>query len=194
MLGKIFGVICAISFVFALFCDNMGALAGAVIDGAADAVALTVSLVGSMALWCGIMRVLERAGAIGALSRLISPILKLFFPDSYKSGRCVGKLSASIAANMIGIGNAATPFAISAMKRMQEENPTPEWASDDMVTLAVLNCSPPSLLPTTLITLRRAAGSAMPYSIVAPVWICSFTCALFALVISRAFSVGRRRG
>ena len=170
----------------------MGALAGAVIDGTADAVALTVSLVGSMALWCGIMRVFEGAGVIGVLSRLISPILRLAFPNSYKSGRCVGKLSASIAANMLGIGNAATPFAIAAMKTMQEENPTPELASDDMVTLAVLNCSPPSLLPTTLITLRRAAGSALPYSIVVPVWICSFACAAFALIISRAFSFGRR--
>ena len=190
MLGKIFGVICSISFVFALFCGNMSELAGAVIDGAADSVSLVISLVGSMALWCGIMRVAERAGAIAFLSKLISPILRVFFPSSYKSGKCVGKICASVAANMLGIGNAATPFAISAMKGMQEENPTPERASDDMVTLAVLNCSPPSLLPTTLITLRRAAGSIAPYSIVVPVWICSFACAAFALVLSR---VGRRR-
>ncbi len=188
MLGKIFGVICTISFVFALFCGNMAELADAVIDGAAEAVQITLSLLGMMALWCGVMRVAERAGAVRALSKLISPFLRMFFPTAYRTGRGIGEISASISANLLGIGNAATPLALSAMKKMQEDNPERSVASDDMITLAVLNSSSLSLLPTTLIALRRASGSAAPYEIIVPVWICSFVCSLLALVLTRAFS------
>lgn len=194
MLGKIFGVICSISFVFALLCGNMSSLASAVIDGASEAVSLTISLVGTMALWCGIMRVFERAGAVRLMSKLISPFLRICFPFAYKSGKGAGEICASIAANMLGIGNAATPFALSAMKKMQEDNPDPTAATDDMVTLAVLNCSPLSLLPTTLISLRRSASCTAPYSIVVPVWICSAACAVFALVLSRTFCAVRAGG
>lgn len=194
MLGKIFGVICSVSFVFALFCGKMSELSSAVLDGAAEAVTLTFSLVGSMALWCGLMRVFERAGVIKVFSKLISPFLRVCFPAAYKSGKGAGEICACVAANMLGIGNAATPFALSAMKKMQEGNPAPDIPTDDMVTLAVLNCSPASLLPTTLITLRRAAGSSAPYGVVLPVWICSFSCAVFAVVLSRTLCALRHAG
>ena len=195
MLGKIFGIICTLSFIFALFCGNMEPLASAVIDGASEAVQITISRAGMMALWCGIMRVLERAGAIRLLSRLISPILRIFFPTAYRTGKGRDEISASIAANLFGIGNAATPLALRAMERMQEDNREKSIASDDMISLAVLNSSSFNLLPTTLIALRRASGSAAPYAIILPVWICSFSCALLALILSRAFSAagGKRR-
>lgn len=192
MLGKIFGVICTISFVFALFCGNMAELAGAVIDGAAEAVQITLSLLGMMALWCGVMRVAQRAGAVRVLSRLISPFLRIFFPTAYRTGRGVDEITASVGANLLGIGNAATPLAIAAMEKMQEDNPNKSVASDDMITLSLFNSSAPNLLPTTLIALRRAAGSVLPYGIIVPVWICSFACAFFALVLSRAFALASR--
>lgn len=194
MLGKIFGVICTISFVFALFCGNMSSLAAAVLDGASEAVSLTVSLVGSMALWCGVMRVFVRAGVVDFFSKLISPFMKLCFPRASGSGHGAGEICACVAANMLGIGNAATPFALSAMKKMQEDNPEKSIATDDMVSFAVLNCSPFCLLPATLISLRQSAGSAAPYDIVVPVWICSAACAVFAVVLSRTLCVFRPVG
>ena len=160
MLGKIFGIICAVSFVFSIFTGNMDALAASVLEGASDAVQITVSLIGIMSLWCGIMRVLEAAGAVAVFSRLISPLLRVFFPRAYKSKKGAEEISASIAANLLGIGNAATPLALRAMEKMQEDNPDKERASDDMITLATLNSAGFSLMPTTIIALRRAALSA----------------------------------
>lgn len=194
MLGKIFAVICIVSVIFGIVCGNVSELGTAAIDGAADAVQLTISLAGIMGLWCGIMNVLKGAGAIEKLSKLISPFLKIFFPTAYKTGNGIDEISASISANLLGIGNAATPFALSAMKKMQLDNKKKDTATDDMITLTVLNASSFNLIPTTLIALRRSAGSAHPYLIIPAVWITSFLCALLSLVLSRAFaSVGRRR-
>ena len=185
MLGKIFGVVCAVSVVFAFINSSIGELGGAVIDGASSAVSLTVSLCGMMCLWCGIMRVFERAGVIEKLARLLSPFLKLFFPDAYKKGEGCSEIAANISANLLGIGNAATPLALLAMKKLQKNNPTPSVASCDMITLAVLNTASISIVPSTILALRRAAGSADPFSVVAPIWICSACTSALALLICR---------
>ena len=139
MLGKIFGAICVASVSFALINSGADDIGNAVIDGASSAVSLTISLCGMMCLWCGIMRVLERAGMIERLARLLSPLLRFFFPDAYRKGVGCSEIAASISANLLGIGNAATPLAICAMKKLQENNLTPSIASHDMITLAVLN-------------------------------------------------------
>ena len=158
MIGKIFGILCLISVIFGIALGNGAELANAVIDGASGAVALTVSLCGMMCFWCGIMRVFERVGVIGALSRMLAPIIRAIFPDAERAGAS-GEICANVAANLLGIGNAATPFAIKAMEKLQSANAARETASADMITLAVLNTASINLIPTTLIALRRAAGS-----------------------------------
>ena len=185
MLGKIFGVICAISVAFAFINSRISELGGAVIDGASSAVSLTISLCGMMCLWCGIMKVLERAGMIERLARLLSPLLRFFFPDAYKKGEGCSEIAANISANLLGIGNAATPLAICAMKKLQKNNPTPSVASGDMITLAVLNTASISIVPSTILSLRRAAGSADPFSVVVPIWICSACTSALALILCR---------
>ena len=185
MLGKCFFVICFISVICAIFTGNITELSNAVIDGASASVTLSLSLVGNMCLWCGIMEVLREAGAIEKLSHLLSPMLRHVFPNAWNNGAAKEEITAALSANMLGIGNAATPFAISAMCKMQESNPTPDNATDDMVTLAVLGASSVNLLPTTLVALRRSAGSCAPFKIIIPVWICSTACALFGVFLSR---------
>ena len=192
MLGKIFGAICVASVCFALINSGADDIGNAVIDGASSAVSLTISLCGMMCLWCGIMRVLERAGMIEKLARLLSPLLRLFFPDAYRRGVGCSEIAASISANLLGIGNAATPLAICAMKKLQENNLTPSIASHDMITLAVLNTASASIVPGTVLALRRAAGSGAPTAVVAPIWICSFCTSALALLLCRAMR-GRER-
>ena len=196
MLGICFFILTAVSVAAAIPTGNFGALSNAIVDGASQAVSLTLSLAGMMALWCGVMNVLKEAGGIRHLARVLSPVLRLVFPDAWRSGRACEEITASVSANILGIGNAATPLALSAMAKLQEENPTPDTATDDMITLSVLATAPPALLPTTLIALRRAAGAARPYEIVLPVWITSAACALFGIVLCRLFAragKGRRR-
>lgn len=188
MLGKIFGVICILSLLGGVILGNTADLSNAVIDGASGAVSLTISLCGIMSLWCGVMKVFERAGLIKKIAALLSPLLRIFFPSAYKSGEGIGEISANIAANLLGIGNAATPLALRAMEKLQKNNPDPLSASADMITLAVLNTASLNIIPTTIIALRRAAGSSSPYSIIPPILICSFSCSAMALVLCRFMS------
>ncbi|MBE6538162.1 MAG: spore maturation protein A [Ruminococcaceae bacterium] len=196
MLGKVFGIMCLISILFASLSGNMAELGGAVFDGAETAVTLTISLCGIMSLWCGVMKVLQGAGAIGFFSRLISPVFRLFFPDAEKSGEGKEEICACIGANLLGIGNAATPLALSAIKKLHSDHVRKGGAADcasrDMITLAVLNTASANLLPTTILALRRSAGSSSPFSVVAPIWICSLSCAFLALILTRA--LGMKKG
>lgn len=185
MLGVCFFILCAASVICALCTGTMAAVSGAAIDGAARAVQLIISLAGMSALWSGVMAVLREAGMIGGLSRLLSPLLRHVFPDAWQDADAREEITAAVSANILGIGNAATPLALRAMGRMQAMNPHPEEASDDMITLTVLAVSSPSLLPATLIALRHAAGSAEPYAIIVPVWIVSCTCAAAAVLLCR---------
>ncbi len=184
MLGRVFGGMCLISFFYALYLGRTEELLCAVLDGASGAVTLTISLCGMMALWCGVMKVFEGAGLIERLSRLLSPLLRRCFSAAYRSGEGIGEISANISANLLGIGNAATPLALAAMKKLQAINPDKSTASADMITLAVMNTASLNIIPSTIIALRRAAGSAQPHAVIAPIWIVSAACALLALILT----------
>ena len=184
MLGKIFGILCITALLFAIPTGNLTAVANAIPDGAEGAVRVLLSLGGMMCLWGGLMEVLREAGLVTRLSRLLSPVLRLFFPDAYRTGEGAEEISACISANLLGIGNAATPLALAAMKALQKHNPDPTRASDEQVTLAVLNTASVTLVPANLLALRRAAGSSDPFSVVLPGWIVSALCATMALFLT----------
>lgn len=192
ILGKIFSIISAISLFFAILTGNLPNLAGAILDGASKAVTLVIALVGIMGLWSGVMRVLDDVGVCRALAKLIAPLLRFIFPESYKKGVAMNEIAANISANMLGLGNAATPMGIKAMEAMRDAESGGDVASDDMVTFVVMNTCALSLMPTTLIALRRAAGSADPFGILIPVWICSAVCTIVAILFARGFAVFTR--
>lgn len=194
MVGSIFGILCILSLVVSAITGNLGEVGNAVLDSASGAVKLTLSLCGIMCLWGGVMQVLTDAGAVRLLSRLAAPFLRVFFPTAWRTGIGADDIAANLGANLLGVGNAATPLALRAMAAMQSVNPDPAIASADMITLAVLNTASVSLVPSTVIALRRAAGASAPYAVVLPVWICSLTGATLALVSCRlaAIFAGRK--
>ncbi len=193
MLGKIFGILCMIALIFGICTGRIAEVANAIPDGAAKALEVTLSLCGMMCLWCGVMEVLREAGWIRRLSRLLSPLLRLFFPNAYQTGEGAEEISACISANLLGIGNAATPLALSAMKKLQAHNPTPDVASGEEITLAVLNTASVTLIPANLLALRRAAGSDDPFAVMIPVWITSFFSALLALLLTAIPRLGDQK-
>ena len=192
MLGKCFSLITISSFIYAAATGRLGLLSGAILDGAGRAVTLSYSLLGVMCLWGGIMALLNAVGMIKHLSRLLRPILKFAFPYAFRTKTAEDEIVACVSANLLGIGNAATPLAISAMKKMREDSGSDE-ATDDMITLAVLGTAPPNLFPSTLVALRSAAGCSDPYSVIVPIWIVSTLTSLFGVVLCRAFASSRRR-
>lgn len=136
---------------------------------------------------------------IRRLARLLSPFLRLFFPKAWRSGEGIEEISANVSANLLGIGNAATPFALAAMEKMQKNNPRPDRATAEQITLAVLNTASVTLIPANLLALRRAAGSERPYAVLIPVWISSALSAAMALLLTSIPRWGgrirvRRRG
>ncbi len=187
MIGKICGVICVLSFVFGCFTGNMSRMGSAIIDGASSAVTLTLSLIGMMCLWNGIMRVATAAGIIKKMAKLMSPLLKFLFPDTYIKQNGIGEIAASISANIFGIGNAATPLAVNAMEKLQENNKNKNIATNDMVMFTVLGTASVDIFPTTLIALRQTSGSVDPFEIIAPVWICSFVTACVGVLLVKIF-------
>ena len=205
MINRIFLVLCVVAVVFGAALGNMEAVATAALDGAAAAVQLTISLCGMMCLWSGICRVLQDAGAVRHLSVLFRPMLRFLFPDVLPDSEAGQAITANISANMLGIGNAATPLGMRAMNALAAESGECEGREDDMIALAVINTAPVSVIPGTILALRRSAGSVRPFCIVAPIWICSLCGALLVAVLLRCFrqraretrretKQGRRRG
>lgn len=189
MMGKIFGIMTILALVCGAFLGSGDALGQAVLDSVASAVSLTVTLAGMMCFWSGIMAVLREAGLVRRLARLMRPFLRLFFPGAAADGEGAEEICANISANLLGLGNAATPMGLAAMKKLHDAHVAaggqPDTASGDMITLAVLNTASVSLVPSTVITLLSQAGADDPFRIVCGVWLTSGASALLALVLTR---------
>ena len=192
MLGKIFGTFCTLALFFGTICGRLPEVAAAIPDGASKAVQVTLTLLGMMCLWSGVMQVLTDAGIIKKISRIFAPFLRHVFPKAYQTGEGYEEICATLSANFLGIGNAATPFALSAMKKMQMHNPQPEIAENEQITLAVLSTASLTLVPANLLALRRAADSQNPFSIMIPVWITSLCCVSFALLLTSFLRIRER--
>lgn len=195
MIAKCFVGITVFSIVYAALTGNTAILTGAVLDGCSRAVELSIELCGMACLWCGILEVLTDSGVLGAVSKILSPLLSRIFPNAWKSGIGKSEITAAISANLLGIGNAATPYALSAMRKLDSVNPHPNVTTADMAAFTVLGTSSLNLIPTTLITLRRAAGSSEPYAILVPVWITSAVCVTLGMILVRlCAAAGDRHG
>ena len=197
MVGRIFAVLCIIAAIFGVYNQNMSDVSSAAVDGAARAVKLTFDLCGAMALWGGILRIFEAKGMIRRFSGLIHPLLRLIFPDAAKKKNGTEEIGATLAANILGIGNAATPLALRAMKKLDENRTDVQIrnseASDDMITFAVMNTVPFALLPTGVLAMRSAFGSAEAFSVIPCIWICSASSCVAAVVLCRILNRLRRR-
>jgi spore maturation protein A len=162
---------------------RMAALPGAIADSAGRAVTLSLGLVGVLTLWLGLMKVAEEAGIVRGLGRLARPVLRRLFPSVPDGSPAMGAMTMNIAANMLGLGNAATPFGIKAMEELERVNPTPGTASDAQALFCALNTASIQLVPATVIALRAAAGARQPADILAATLVAS-TCATVAAVAS----------
>ena len=192
MLGKIFGAFCVLSALFGALCGRLPDVAAAIPDGAGKAVEITLTLLGMMCLWSGVMQVLLDAGIVKKIARILAPFLRYVFPKAYRAGEGYEEICATLSANFLGVGNAATPFAICAMQKMQNHNPHPEDADNEQITLAVLSTASLTLVPSNLLAFRRAAGSQDPFSIMIPVWITSLFCVAFTLLLTSFLRIRER--
>ena len=146
-------------------------VAAAAVEGAQAAVELCVSIAGMLCLWTGVMEIMRRSGLAEGLSRLLRPVLSALFPQVSKDRGVMDSISANVSANLLGLGNAATPLGIEAVRRMERKSPG--TASDAMCMLVVCNTASIQLIPTTVASARAAAGSSAPFDILPAVWLAS---------------------
>ncbi len=187
VMSWVFTVLLGISLVSAMITGSGQALAAATAEGAQKGIALAFSLAGSMCLWSGLGKLMEVGGITAMLSKLLKPILSRLFPSSAKDEALCGHLSNNICANILGLGNAATPMGIAASKRLAARKDG--IASDELCRLVVLNTASIQLIPATVAALRSANGCATPFDILPAVWLTSFGSA--ALGLAMAFGLGR---
>ena len=170
-----------------------GALTGqrglgqALAEGAGKAVSLGISLAGSLCLWSGFAALLERSGLQARLGRLLAPLLGRLCPTARRDPETLGALSGNVTANLLGIGNAATPLGIRAVRRMQALAGTAE-ATDEMCTLIVMNTASIQLLPTTVAALRGSLGAAAPFDILPAVWVTSLLSVTAGLLAAKGLA------
>lgn len=177
-------------YVFAAAGGNMEQTTAAAFSAASDAVLLILEICGLLCLWMGMLRIAERSGLVDVLARLISPLARRLFPSVPPQHPAFSAIVMNIAANLLGLGNAATPFGLKAMEYLQTLNPQPDTASAPMITLLAMNTSCITLLPTMVISLRLSAGSAEPTAIIGATMLASSIGFVFALLLDRAI---RRR-
>ncbi len=192
MMNYVFPVMLFISFIAAVATGRIDMLSAAVIDGAENAVELLLRLVSMLCLWGGVMEIAECSGMTQVFAKMLSPIVKLLFPRIKKEKYALEAMSMNITANILGLGNAATPLGLEAMRRLQEINEDKNVASDEMVVFVVMNTAAMHIIPTTVATMRGQYGSESPMSIMPAAFLTSF-CALAAAVIVAKIGNALRR-
>ena len=178
----------AVSVLYGLWAGNGSAVAAGAVEGAAAAVELCLTMAGVMCLWMGVMEVMKRSGLAQGLSRLLRPILCRLYPDFKRDRETMDAVSANVSANLLGLGNAATPLGIQAARRMARK--TPGVASDSLCMLVVCNTASIQLIPTTVASVRAAEGCLTPFDILPAVWLASalsvgvgiLACKMFACI------------
>lgn len=180
--------IAGISILCALFNGSGGNLAAAILQGAQAGVTLGISMTGSICLWSGAAAVMEAAGITGMLAALLKPLLGRIFPSTEKDPILSQRLSANICANILGLGNAATPMGIAAVRRLKDPK-EPSLATDEMCRLIVLNTASIQFLPTNVAAVRSALGCASPFDILPAVWVSSLLSA--SLGVLAAWCLGK---
>ena len=181
----------ALALVFGGISGQWGAVSAAAMEGARAAVELCISMAGAICLWSGVMTLMDRCGLSQKLARLLRPVLRHILPRASWDSETMAALSANVSANLLGLGNAATPLGIRAATRMAEG--CGGVASDELCRLVVLNTASIQLLPTTVAAVRSAQGCAAPFDILPAVWLSSALSVTAGLLAARGLQAVWRR-
>lgn len=193
MLNYIWGGMIILSFVCAVATGKVDELSKATVQGADKAINLIVSMAGVMCLWTGIMKIADKGGITSTVAKILSPLLSKLMPDYEKDSHAMRAVSANITANILGLGNAATPFGLVAMKEMQKGNRLGTQPNNSMVMFVVLNTASIQLIPTTIAALRQAAGSRQPYDILPYIWVVSLMSLTVGIILAKVLSLNGKK-
>ena len=187
MLNYIWSGMILISFAVAIFTGRIEETTSAAMEGAGRAIETCIGLLGTMCLWSGLARIAENSGLTRVFSKLMQPFTKFIFPNIKRESKALNAIVMNMVANMLGMGNAATPLGIAAMKELDKENRHRGTASNEMCMFVVINTASIQLIPSTVISLRQMFGSENPSEIIVPVWICSICAVIMGVLTTKFF-------
>lgn len=185
MMNWVWSGMILVSIGYAFVSGNTASLTQGVFAGARQAVELTLTMLGVVCFWNGIMTVADRSGAVEWLSRLLRPVIRLLFPNVPERSAAQEAICMNMTANLIGLGNAATPFGLKAMRELSDLSGSPRRATDEMITFVVINTASLQLIPTGLAMLRSQYGSAAPMEILPCVWMSSAAAMIVAVSLAK---------
>ena len=185
MLNYIWPIFIIVSIAYGIFSGNLDALNSSIFKGAEDAVTTCLTLLGAVCLWNGLMGIAEKTSFINVIKKLISPLVRFLFPELKDDEKITQEISMNMIANILGMGNAATPLGLRAISSMQKRNKNKKELSNSMMMLIVLNTASIQLIPTTVIALRSSLGSENPTSIIVPVWIATAVAAVTGVIATK---------
>ena len=185
MLNIVWPIFIIISFSFAIFSGNLENLNNSIFESTNDAIELSFNLLGSMCLWSGIMNVASSTSLVRNIAKSLNSVLNFLFPDLKNNKKIKKEISMNMVANILGLGNAATPLGLKAMKSMQEENDKKDTLSDSMMMFIVINTASIQLIPTTVIAIRSSLGSNNPTAIVFPTWVATIIAAIIGIFVTK---------
>lgn len=185
MINYIFGIFIIVGIIYSFTTGNSQVVNDSLLSSGGSAIEMIIKMVPLLCLWLGVMKIAEKSGLLSKVSNFFSKILHPLFPELKKDGDAISYMASNIAMNMLGLGNAATPFGLKAFECMQQENKNKDTASRSMITFMVMNTASVTLIPTTVISFRMLNKSNNPTEIVGACLIVTILSCVFGLLMDR---------
>ena len=185
MLNKIWPIFIIISIIYGVLTGNIEKLNNSIFESTDNAVKLVITLFGTICFWNGIMQIAMKSSLVETITKILNPIIKIIFPEVKKGEKIHKEISMNMVANILGLGNAATPLGLKAMQSMQEKNPEKEKLSNSMLMFIIINTASIQIIPTTVMAIRNSLGSEEPSSIIFAVWVATICAAISAVIVGK---------
>lgn len=188
MLNIIWPAFIVISIIYAFLTGNIENVSNSVFDSAKSAVELTITFFGTICLWNGVMEIAKKTTLMQKLTKLLKPFINFLFPEIKSNQQAHEEISMNVVANLLGLGNAATPLGLKAMKTMQKENPKKDTLTNSMAMFIVINTASLQLIPTNVIAIRSSLGSSSPSGMILQVWVATVVAAAVGITATKLLS------
>ena len=185
MLNILWPIFIIVSYIYGIFTGNVSNINNSVFESCENAVKLTITFLGTMCLWSGIMQIAKSTTLIDKLTNFLTPIMRILFPEIKKEDPVHKEISMNMVANILGLGNAATPLGLKAMKTLQKDNQKKDTLTNSMAMFIIINTASIQIIPTTVIAIRSSLGSTNPTKIIIPVWIATMIAAIAGITTAK---------
>lgn len=187
MINYIFGIFIIVGILYSFITGNTSVVNDSLISSGGTAIEMIIKMIPLLCLWLGVMKIAEKSGLLTRISSFFSKILHPLFPELKRGGEAISYIASNMVMNMLGLGNAATPFGLKAFELLQKDNPKKDTATRSMITFLVINTASVTIIPTTVISFRMLNNSSNPTEIVGACLIATILSCLFGIIMDRIF-------